>query len=167
MADYLANYGIKDLSQVGTRQEVRSLPKTTTVQDGNDFRAVEGEEATNVIVYYDKLTGKELQAVPTTQNNGMWEFGSEGEGSGSTGYFLGPVQGGGAGITSSWREKYGAQEYALPVAIVAAVAAPYLLPELIGTAVGGVELAALGGEMTAGTGLTGMLMSAGMSACLS
>lgn len=52
----------------------------------------------------------------------------------------------------------------MPLAFIAAAAAPYLLPELIGGVVGGVELAALGGEAIAGTGLTGSLMSAGIPA---
>lgn len=166
MVDYLSGYGITDLNQVGTRIETRNLPPTGQVTPGEDFRATEGEQAANYVVYYDKVTGKELQAVPQSDNGGMWRFGSEGEGKGSTGYFLGPTQGGGAGITSNWEEKYGAKEYALPLALAAAFAAPYLLPELIGGAVGGVELAALGGEMTAGTGLTGMLMSAGVPAAI-
>jgi hypothetical protein len=166
MVDYLTQYGITDLNQIGTRVETRNLPATGQAIPGEDFRATEGEQATNYVVYFDKKTGKELQAVPQSENNGMWRFGSEGEGKGSTGYFLGQTSGGGAGIASNWEEKYGAKEYALPLAVAAAFAAPYLLPELIGGAVGGVELAALGGEMTAGTGLTGMLMSAGMPAAI-
>jgi hypothetical protein len=166
MVDYLTQYGITDLNQIGTRVETRSMPTTEQVGEGDDFRMIEGEQATNYVVYFDKKTGKELQAVPQSENNGMWRFGSEGEGKGSTGYFLGQTSGGGAGIASNWEEKYGAKEYALPLAVAAAFAAPYLLPELIGGAVGGVELAALGGEMTAGTGLTGMLMSAGMPAAI-
>lgn len=166
MVDYLTQYGITDLNQIGTRVETRSIPTTERVGEGDDFRMIEGEQAANYVVYFDKNTGKELQAVPQSDNGGMWRFGSEGEGKGSTGYFLGQTAGGGAGIASNWEEKYGAKEYALPLAVAAAFAAPYLLPELIGGAVGGVELAALGGEMTAGTGLTGMLMSAGMPAAI-
>lgn len=163
MVNYLEGYGIKDLNQIGTRVETRNLPATGDVV-GGDFRETEGEKATNYVVYFDKATGKELQAVPQSQNGGMWRFGSEGEGKGSTGYFLGQTPDGGAGIASNWEEKYGAKEYALPLAVISAIAAPYLLPELIGTAVGGIELAGLGGGMTAGTGLTGMLMTTGMSA---
>lgn len=163
MVNYLEGYGIKDLNQIGTRVETRNLPATGDVV-GGDFRETEGEKATNYVVYFDKATGKELQAVPQSQNGGMWRFGSEGEGSGSTGYFLGQTPGGGAGIASNWEEKYGAKEYALPLAVISAIAAPYLLPELIGGAVSGIELAGLGGGMTAGTGLTGMLMTTGMSA---
>ena len=163
MVNYLEGYGIKDLNQIGTRIETRNLPATGDVV-GGDFRETEGEKATNYVVYFDKATGKELQAVPQSQNGGMWRFGSEGEGKGSTGYFLGRTPDNGAGIASNWEEKYGAKEYALPLAVISAIAAPYLLPELIGSAVGGIELAGLGGGMTAGTGLTGMLMTTGMSA---
>lgn len=166
MVDYLTQYGITDLNQIGTRVETRSMPTTERVGEGDDFRMIDGEQAANYVVYFDKKTGKELQAVPQSDNGGMWRFGSEGEGTGTTGYFLGQTAGGGAGIASNWEEKYGAKEYALPLAVAAAFAAPYLLPELIGGVVGGVELAALGGEMTAGTGLTGMLMSAGMPAAI-
>lgn len=166
MVNYLTGYGITDLNQIGTRQEVRGTPGTgdEDVREQAGFTAIEGEPARSYTVYFDKVTGKELQAVPTNVNGGMWRFGSEGEGSGSTGYFLGDAGNGNAGITSNWEEKYGAREYALPLAIISAVAMPYLLPELIGTSVAGVELAALGGEMAAGTGLTGTLMSAGLPA---
>lgn len=169
MVNYLEGYGIKDLNQIGTRVETRNLPATGDVV-GSDFRETEGEKATNYVVYFDKATGKELQAVPQSQNGGMWRFGSEGEGSGSTGYFLGQTPGGGAGIASNWEEKYGAKEYALPLAVISAIAAPYLLPELIGAAGAAVDVGAVAGGTAAstaivpGTGLTGMLMTTGMSA---
>jgi len=174
MVDYLSGYGITDLNQVGTRIETRNLPPTGQVTPGEDFRATEGEQAANYVVYYDKVTGKELQAVPQSDNGGMWRFGSEGKGKGSTGYFLGPTQGGGAGITSNWEEKYGAKEYALPLALAAAFAAPYLLPELIGAAGAAVDVgaAAVGtaasttAVASGATGLTGMLMSAGIPAAI-
>jgi hypothetical protein len=170
MVNYLEGYGIKDLNQIGTRVETRNLAATGDVANRDDFRALEGEQATDYVVYFDKVTGKELQAVPQSQNGGMWRFGSEGEGSGSTGYFLGQTPDGGAGIASNWEEKYGAKEYALPLAVISAIAAPYLLPELIGAAGAAVDVGAVASgtaastTAAAGTGLTGMLMTTGMSA---
>jgi hypothetical protein len=174
MVDYLTQYGITDLNQIGTRVETRSMPTTERVGEGDDFRMIEGEQATNYVVYFDKKTGKELQAVPQSDNGGMWRFGSEGEGKGSTGYFLGQTSGGGAGIASNWEEKYGAREYALPLAVAAAFAAPYLLPELIGAAGAAVDVGAVAAGTAASTtavasgatGLTGMLMAAGMPATI-
>ena len=167
MTNYLTGLGVTDLRNIATKVEDRQTQEAFEAGSGDnvytDYRTVTVPH----VVYYDETTGKELQAVDQRNNNGSWEFGSEGSGKGSTGYILAPTSKdgvGGVGVTSQWREKYGVQEYAMPLAFVAAVAAPYLLPELIGGVVGGVELAALGGEMVAGTGLTGSLMSAGIPA---
>jgi DNA-binding transcriptional MerR regulator len=167
MTNYLTNLGVTDLRNIVTKVENRQTQDAFTAGSGDstytDYRTVTVPH----VIYYDKATGKELHAADQRYDNGAWEFGSEGSGKGSTGYILAPTSKdgvGGVGVTSQWREKYGVQEYAMPVALISAVVAPYLLPELIGTAVGGVELAALGGEAVAGTGLTGMLMSSGLSA---
>jgi hypothetical protein len=174
MVDYLTQYGITDLNQIGTRVETRNLPATGQAIPGEDFRATEGEQAANYVVYFDKNTGKELQAVPQSDNGGMWRFGSEGKGKGSTGYFLGRTADNGVGIASNWEEKYGAKEYALPLAVAAAFAAPYLLPELIGAAGAAVDIGAVASGTAASTtavasgatGMTGMLMAAGMPAAI-
>lgn len=166
MVNYLEGYGISDLRQIGTKVENRMVQDLApAIQSGDDFRQADEivESEAPFVVYYDKSTGKELHAVPQSQNGGYWEFGSEGQGKGSTGYFIGPSSGGSVGVTSSWREKYGAQEYALPLMFVAAIAAPYLLPEVIGTATGmtAAEAASLG--LSANSGLAGILVEAGMS----
>ncbi len=164
MTNYLTGLGIDDLSKIGTRIENRQTQEAINTGSGDNVYTEYQTVTVPHVVYYDKTTGKELQAVDQRNNNGAWEFGSEGEGKGSTGYILAPTKSGDVGVTSQWREKYGVQEYAMPVAFIAAVAAPYLIPELVGGVVGGVELAALGGEMAVGTGLTGSLMAAGIPA---
>jgi hypothetical protein len=164
MTNYLTGLGIDDLSKIGTRIENRQTQEAINTGSGDNVYTEYQTVTVPHVVYYDKTTGKELQAIDQRNNNGAWEFGSEGEGKGSTGYILAPTKSGDVGVTSQWREKYGVQEYAMPVAFIAAVAAPYLIPELVGGVVGGVELAALGGEMAVGTGLTGSLMAAGIPA---
>lgn len=165
MVDYLEGYGIKDLRQIGTKVESRTVSELPEAIQGDDFRQLDEpvQTETDFVVYYDKNTGKELHAVPKSENGGYWEFGSEGQGKGSTGYFIGPTNSGDVGVTSSWREKYGAKEYALPLMFVAAIAAPYLLPEVIGTATGmtAAEAASLG--LSANSGLAGILAEAGLS----
>lgn len=165
MVNYLEGYGINDLRQIGTKVESRTVSELPEAIQGEDYRQMDEPVQTEVdhVVYYDKATGKELHAVPKTQNGGYWEFGSEGQGKGSTGYFIGPTSSGDVGVTSSWREKYGAKEYALPLMFVAAIAAPYLLPEVIGTATGmtAAEAASLG--LSANSGLAGILAEAGLS----
>lgn len=165
MVNYLESYGINDLRQIGTKEENRMVTELAPSIQGDDFRQADESVQTETpfVVYFDKVTGKELHAVPKSENGGYWEFGSEGQGKGSTGYFIGPTKSGAVGVTSSWREKYGTKEYALPLMFVAAIAAPYLLPEVIGTATGmtAAEAASLG--LSANTGLAGMLAEAGMS----
>ena len=162
MTDYLTGLGVTDLRNIATKVENRETYDYVDRGEGDNVVTENVAVTTPHVIYYDKTSGKELQAVDQRYSNGAWEFGSEGSGKGSTGYFLAPAQGG-VGVTSQWREKYGVKEYALPVAMIAAFAAPYLLPELIGTATGltAAEAASLG--LSGGTGLAGALNAAGLS----
>ena len=85
-------------------------------------------------------------------------------GEGGTIYYATVDASGKPTFSTSYVDTSDKQDIGMMVAWAAAVAAPYILPELIGTAVGGVELAALGGEAAAGTGLAGSLVSAGVPA---
>ncbi|NBW21597.1 MAG: hypothetical protein EBR82_77935, partial [Caulobacteraceae bacterium] len=148
MARNLLNQGISSVEELSKYKPTQVTEQTPNPEGGGNLETV-------VTKYIDPETGKELS---------LDGFGAAYAGKGGTIY--------NARIDASGKPVFGTvftdtsdrQQIGALVTFAAAVFAPQILPELIGSSVSGIELAALGGEMAAGTGLTGALIGAGVPA---
>jgi len=147
MARGLMRQGITDVSEISKYKPTEVIEQFQGEGSPIDY---------TVTKYIDPATGKEFSPY----------LGATYTGEGGTNYQVKLDASGAPVFSTSFEDTSDKQEIGMMLAFAAAVFAPQILPELIGTTVGGVELAALGGEMVAGTGLTGHLMAAGVSSTI-
>lgn len=148
MARGLLQQGITDVSELA-----KYKPTEVTYSEPNPEGA--GTIDRTETKYINPATGKEF--VPY--------LGTTYTGEGGTNYYV-DITSGKPVFSTGYEDTSDKQEIGMVLAFAAAVLAPQILPELIGSTVGGVELAMLGGEAVAGTGLTGSLMAAGVPASI-
>jgi hypothetical protein len=145
MARGLLDQGVTNIADIAKYKptEVTELDYNVEAGPPNEVK---------VTKYIDPATGKEF--VPY--------LGAAYAGEGGTNYQVKVDASGKPVFSTTFEDTSDKKDIGMVLAFAAAIAAPYILPELIGTAVGGVELAALGGGMTGGTGLAGALAAAGV-----
>jgi len=149
MARGLLQQGITDVSELAKYKPTEVTYSEPSPEGGGTIERTETK-------YIDPATGKEF--VPY--------LGATYTGEGGTNYQVKVDESGKPVFSTTFEDTSDKQEVGMVLAFAAAVVAPQILPELIGSTVGGVELAMLGGEAVAGTGLTGSLMAAGVPASI-
>lgn len=144
IARNLLNQGISDVNDLAKYKPTQVIESTPSQEGGGNIENV-------VTKYIDPATGQEAPTLGATY-----------AGEGGTGYAYQIDSSGKPVFSTNTINTSDRAQIGMLASVAAAFLAPQLLPNLIGSSVAGIELAALGGEMAAGTGLTGALMSAGV-----